>query len=86
MGTGFTLYQYLSKTQAMNYVVSTSATDEPGLFIDNTLIGMTYRHNILFKWLYYEISPEYNWYRAYKEDFIDEASVRFRLEILFNNF
>ncbi|GAM55802.1 hypothetical protein JCM19231_3883 [Vibrio ishigakensis] len=86
MGTGFTLYQYLSKTQAMNYVVSTTATDDPGLFINNTLIGMTYRHNILFSWLYYEITPEYNWYRDYKEDFIEEASIRFRLEILFNNF
>ncbi|WP_315972408.1 hypothetical protein [Vibrio gallicus] len=86
MGSGFTLYQYLSNTQALNYTLSTLGTDEPKPFIYNTQIGMTYRHNIFYRWLYYEITPEYNWYREYKQSFIEEASIRLRLEILFENF
>ncbi|MEZ9924485.1 hypothetical protein BCV02_13095 [Vibrio breoganii] len=86
LGTAFVLYQYLSKTQAINYTVSTTGTDYPRSFIDNTLIGMTYRHNVFFKWFYYEVTPEYNWYREYDQGFEEEASIRLRLEIRFENF
>lgn len=85
-GSGFTLYQYISRTQAMNYIASTSAIDDPSFFVNRVTLGLTYRHNILFKWFYYEVTPEYNWYRDYKEDFTHEASLRLRLEILFSNF
>ncbi|GAD80035.1 hypothetical protein VEZ01S_22_00430 [Vibrio ezurae NBRC 102218] len=86
MGTGFILYQYISPTQAINYTISTTATDTPRSFIDNTLISLTYRQNVFYEWLYYEITPEYNWYREYQQSFEKEASIRFRLEIRFDNF
>ncbi|WP_197485240.1 hypothetical protein [Vibrio sp. UCD-FRSSP16_30] len=86
MGTGLVLYQYLSPTQALNYTVSTTGTDSPRTYIDNTLIALTYRHNFFFEWLYYEITPEYNWYKEYEQSFEEEASIRFRLEVRFENF
>ncbi|CAM2899003.1 hypothetical protein [Vibrio rarus] len=86
MGTGWVLFHYLSTTQAINYTISTTATDSPRTYIDNTLIGLTYRHNYFFDWFYYEISPEYNWYKEHDQSFEKQASIRLRLEIRFDNF
>ncbi|WP_070966652.1 hypothetical protein [Vibrio sonorensis] len=85
LGSGVTFYQYLSDKQALNYRASTSGTNRPYHHITQNHLSVTYRQNFLRKWLFYEVTPEYNWYREVYKDKWNEAKFTFRLEVLFEN-
>ena len=85
MGTGLTLYQYISPKQAINYKAAISGPDKPYRYIENSHLSVTYRQNILKKWLFYEITPEINWDKTDDTEREKEASITLRLEILFSN-
>jgi len=85
MGTGFTLYHYISPTQALNYRASISARNRPFHYIDNTHLGLTYRHNVLRSWFFYELSPEINWPKNELQEKSKDVSFTLRLEIMFKN-
>jgi hypothetical protein len=85
LASGLTLYQSVSAKQAVSYNASITGYDKPDAYISNTNVSITYRHNIYRDWLFYEITPEYNWDNKIEEDKIDEATITFRLEFLFNN-
>lgn len=84
-GTGVTLYQHISDHQALSYQVSTTGTNRPFHYITNTHVSLTYRQNILRPWLFYELTPEYNWGREQDTQREGEARATLRLEILFHN-
>lgn len=84
-GTGFTLYQYISTTQALNYKASLTALERPEHHINNYHLSVAYRHNILRQWFYYEIRPEINWPKEFETDRESEAKITLRLEVLFDN-
>lgn len=85
MGTGFTLYHYISPTQALNYRASISAKNKPYHYIDNTHLGLTYRHNIIRSWFFYELSPEINWPKDSDQEKTKDVSFTLRLEVMFKN-
>ena len=85
IGTGLTLYQFISPKQALNYRASISGPDKPYHYIDNSHLSVTYRQNILRKWLFYEITPEINWNKTADTTRKEEASITLRLEVLFKN-
>lgn len=85
LGSGLTLYQYLSATQALNYKASLTSQEKPSHFISNYHLSIAYRQNILRKWFYYEIRPEINWNKAHSSERDAEAKVTLRLEVLFDN-
>lgn len=85
LGSGITLYQHISDQQALSYQLSISGTNRPFDYITNTHVSVTYRHNILRSWLFYELSPEYNWGREQDTRREGEAKATLRLEILFHN-
>lgn len=85
MGTGFTLYHYISPTQALNYRAGISAKNKPSHYIDNTHLGLTYRHNILRSWFFYELSPEINWPKNDLQEKSKDVSFTLRLEVMFKN-
>lgn len=85
LGSGLTLYQSISSKQAMNYKASVTGYDRPDAYISNTHLSMTYRQNIYRDWLFYEVTPEYNWNKEIDEKRQNEAMLTFRLEFLFNN-
>ncbi|MFT7053452.1 MAG: hypothetical protein ACJAU1_001008 [Psychromonas sp.] len=85
MGTGFTLYHYISPTQALNYRASISARNKPAHYIDNTHLGLTYRHNILRSWFFYELSPEINWPKNDLQEKSKDVTFTLRLEVMFKN-
>jgi hypothetical protein len=85
MGTGFTLYHYISPTQALNYSASISAKNKPYHHIDNTHLGLKYRHNILRNWFFYELSPEINWLKNSEQEKRKDLSFTLRLEVMFKN-
>lgn len=85
LGTGLTLYQYISATQALNYQSSLTAQEKPHHYISNYHLSIAYRQNILRKWFYYEIKPEINWYKEASSVRDSEAKVTLRLEVLFDN-
>ncbi|WP_117234001.1 hypothetical protein [Vibrio maerlii] len=84
-GTGLSLYQYLSETQAITYQASVAATNRPYDYVSNSHLSVTYRQNIFRSWLFYELKPEYNWPREENEQREREARATLRLEILFQN-
>lgn len=86
MGTGLTLYQYISPKQAINYKASISGPDKPYHYIENSHLSITYRQNILRKWLFYEVTPEINWDKTVDTERKKEATITLRLEVLFKNF
>ena len=86
MGTGLTLFQYLSEKQAINYKAGISGPDKPYTYIENSHLSITYRQNILRKWLFYEITPEINWDKSADTERRKEVSITLRLEVLFKNF
>lgn len=85
IGSGFTFYHYISNKQALSYRASATGTNRPEHYIDNTHLSISYRHNYLRDWFFYEITPAYNWNK--EEEFVreSEASITFRVEILFHN-
>ncbi len=85
VGSGFTFYHYISPKQALSYRTSLSGTNRPEHYIDNTHISVSYRHNYLRKWLYYEVTPAYNWNKEEELARESEASITFRVELLFHN-
>jgi hypothetical protein len=85
MGTGFTLYHYLSPTQALSYRAAISAKNKPHHYINNSHLGLTYRHNILRSWFFYELSPEINWPKNIDQEKSKDVSFTLRLEIMFKN-
>lgn len=85
MGTGFTLYHYISPSQALNYRAGISAKNKPSHYIDNTHLGLTYRHNILRSWFFYELSPEINWPKNDLQEKSKDVSFTLRLEVMFKN-
>jgi hypothetical protein len=85
MGTGFTLYHYISPTQALNYRASISAKNKPEHYIENTHLGLTYRHNIIRSWFFYELSPEINWPKNSIQEKSKEVSFTLGLEVMFKN-
>lgn len=85
LGTGVTLYQHISDQQAISYQASTTGTNRPFHYITNTHVSLTYRQNILRPWLFYELTPEYNWGREADSQREGEAQITLRLEVLFHN-
>lgn len=85
LGSGLTLYQFISARQALNYKMSLTAQEKPHHYISNYHASITYRQNILRKWFYYEIRPQLNWPKALTEDRNTDAKVTLRLEVLFDN-
>ncbi|MGF1754705.1 hypothetical protein L4C33_14030 [Vibrio makurazakiensis] len=89
--TGTTFYHYISQDQALSYKASLSGYNRPNHYIDNTKLSITYRHNFLRDWLFYELTPEYNWNKDLDSEteplpyHYTEAKVTFRLEVLFHN-
>ena len=85
LGSGINLYQYISPKKALNYKVSVTGYDKPELYVTNTQLSATYRQNIYRDWLFYEVKPEYNWSKDFKQDREQQATITLRLEFLFNN-
>jgi len=85
LGSGLTLYQYISKTQALNYQSSLTSQEKPYHFISNYHLSIAYRQNIFRKWFYYQIKPEINWYKKPNIERYSEAKITLRLEVLFDN-
>jgi len=84
-GTGFTLYQFISPTQALSYQTSLTGRNKPYHYISNSHISVTYRQNILRKWLFYEIIPEINWNKGADTMREQELMITLRVEVLFKN-
>lgn len=84
-GSGFTLYQFISPTQALSYQMSMTGRNKPYHYISNTHLSTTYRQNILRKWLFYEIIPAINWNKEADTLREQELMITLRLEVLFNN-
>ena len=85
LGTGLTLYQYMSKTQALNYKASLTAQEKPQHYVSNYHLSVAYRQNIFRKWFYYELRPEVNWNKSLETERNKEAKITLRLEVLFDN-
>lgn len=85
MGSGLTLYQYISPRRAINYKASISGPNKPYRYIENSHLSVTYRQNILRKWLFYEIKPEINWDKTADTNRQEEKKITLRLEVLFSN-
>jgi len=86
IGTGLTLYQYISKKQALSYKANIIAQESSSYRINHKHLSVTYRHNILKKWFFYELTPEINWDKEDNTATQKEASFTLRLEVLFKNF
>ncbi|WP_295891485.1 hypothetical protein [uncultured Vibrio sp.] len=85
LGSGVTLYQFISNHQAMSYQASTTGTNRPYHYISNSHLSATYRQSFLRPWLFYELKPEYNWIKEEDADRYQEAKFTLRLEVLFQN-
>ncbi|MGB5444501.1 MAG: hypothetical protein WBM99_03255 [Psychromonas sp.] len=84
-GSGFTLYHYISPTQALSYRANFTANNKPYYYINNTQLGVTYRHNILRNWFFYELIPEVNWPKEEYQERRKEVTFTLRLEVMFKN-
>ena len=84
-GSSVNLYHYLSSKQALNYIASLYGVDTPYHYVKNARIAVTYRQNFARDWLFFEITPEYNWSKEVDTDRLDQAIITFRLEVLFQN-
>ena len=83
--TDLILYQHISDSQAINYRYYIDATNRPNHYISDTGFATTYRHNIGFKWFFYEITPRYRWVKEENEQRKGQAEITLRLEVVFNN-
>ncbi|WP_372881411.1 hypothetical protein [Psychromonas sp.] len=84
-GSGVTLYHYISPTQALSYQAGITANNKPYYYINNTHLGVTYRHNILRDWFFYELIPEINWPKDAYQEQKKELTFTLRLEVMFKN-
>lgn len=85
-GSSLKLYQYINNKQALSYQASIYGVDEPYHYVKNASVSITYRQNFARDWLFFAITPEYNWSKE------DELSMRinqfiltFTIEMLFQN-
>jgi len=85
LGTSINLYQFISNTQAINYRASIYGVDEPYHYISNANIGLSYRQNFAREWLFFQITPEYNWSKEADTERLNQAIITFTIEILFQN-
>jgi hypothetical protein len=85
LGSGLTLYQYLSATQVLNYKTSLTSQEKPHHYISNYHLSIAYRQNIFREWFYYEIRSEINWDREVTTQRESATQITLRLEILFDN-
>ncbi|MEH6454582.1 MAG: hypothetical protein V7782_16255 [Psychromonas sp.] len=86
LGTGLTLYQYISKRRAISYKSGVTWYTKSTPYVHNSHLSMVYRQNIFRKWLFYELIPEVNWDKE-EDDGPTERNTKitFRLEVLFSN-
>ena len=86
LGTGLTLYQYISKRRALSYKAGVSWYTKSSPYLSNTHLSLVYRQNILRKWLFYELIPEINWDKENVYSNTErELKFTLRLEVLFKN-
>lgn len=84
-GSSVNLYHYISSKQALNYIASIYGVDTPYHYVENARVAVTYRQNFARDWLFFEITPEYNWSKEVDTDRLDQAIITFRLEVMFQN-
>ena len=85
VGSGVTLYQYISQKKVINYSAGFSGPNQPYHYISHSHLSATYRQNILRKWLFYEIKPEINWDKTPDTKRQKTTTITLRLEVLFKN-
>ncbi|WP_237524154.1 hypothetical protein [Shewanella sp. KX20019] len=86
LGSSVQLYQYISSKQAISYQGAIHSVDESYYYIKNANIGLTYRQNFARDWLFFSVTPEYNWSKENAEsERINQVVITLTLEILFNN-
>ncbi|MFT5788899.1 MAG: hypothetical protein ACI8SJ_001007 [Shewanella sp.] len=86
LGSSVQLYQYISSKQAISYQGAIHSVDESYYYIKNANIGLTYRQNFARDWLFFSVTPEYNWSKENAEsERINQVIITFTLEILFHN-
>ncbi|WP_211237690.1 hypothetical protein [Shewanella waksmanii] len=85
-GSSLRLYHYISPVRALNYIASIYGVDTPYHYVENARIAVTYRQQFLREWLFFEITPEYNWHKEVDEDRVEQVILTLRLEVLFKNF
>ena len=85
LGTGITLYQFISDTQALSYEASILGKTEPYRYLANQRLAVRYGQNIFRKWFFYEITPAVDWREEEYMRREDETSITLRFEVLFNN-
>ncbi|MCZ4338881.1 hypothetical protein [Shewanella colwelliana] len=85
-GSSAKLYQYISNKAAISYQASIYGVAQPYHYVKNANIGMTYRQNFLRDWLFYAITPEYNWGKEDEQTpRLNQAIITLSLEIMFQN-
>ncbi|ACA87417.1 hypothetical protein [Shewanella woodyi] len=84
-GSSLNLYHYISSQQAINYIASIYGVDTPYHYVENARVAVTYRQNFLREWLFFEITPEYNWRKELESERLDQIILTFRLEVMFQN-
>ncbi|WP_394200451.1 hypothetical protein [Shewanella waksmanii] len=84
-GSSLRLYHYISPVRALNYVASIYGVDTPYHYVDNARIAVTYRQRFLREWLFFELTPEYNWHKEVDKPRVEQVILTFRLEVLFKN-
>ncbi|MGS0674861.1 hypothetical protein [Shewanella sp. 0m-4] len=85
-GSSAKLYQYINNKQALSYQASIYGVNEPYHYVKNASVSLTYRQNVARDWLFYSITPEYNWSK--EDEFserINQFILTFSLEVLFQN-
>ncbi|WP_233052573.1 hypothetical protein [Motilimonas cestriensis] len=85
LGSGLTLYQFISDTQALSYEASVQGKTKPYHYLSNQRLAVRYRQSIFRKWFFYEITPAVDWPKDEEIERHDEVSITLRLEVLFNN-
>ncbi|MBW8182345.1 hypothetical protein [Shewanella nanhaiensis] len=84
-GSSLNLYHYISSQQAINYIASIYGIDTPYHYVENARVAVTYRQSFLREWLFFEITPEYNWRKELESERLDQIILTFRLEVMFQN-
>ncbi|MCK9503443.1 MAG: hypothetical protein M0Q95_04575 [Porticoccaceae bacterium] len=83
--TSLSLDKRLSDKKAFSYFVGMDGETEPENQVNNYVVGIRYRQNMLRPWLYGEIQPSYRWSKEFPGAERDGAVViLFRLEAVFH--
>ncbi|MCL1056792.1 hypothetical protein L2729_02150 [Shewanella gelidimarina] len=86
LGSSIQLYQHISSKQAISYQAAIHSVDEPYYYIKDANVGLTYRQNFARDWLFFSVTPEYNWSKENAEsERINQVIITLTLEILFHN-